>query len=1014
MKLIKEIECSLELKKYWQSLLGKELLENIIRHPERLEDIRYDEEKIAEQELQEFICFVSDSAKDRKDLRMGKKVFFKPFFQYIVEYVKVRLNLKISDCLDETIKIHMALQITEFIFWQWMRCLIEEMHSLKQEQLLMGRDEVEEYEYFCNKYLRDSLYVEKFLKKYPVLVRLIVLKIDSVTEYIDEVLTHLKNDREDISVQLCNGKKFHYVTDMRLNLSDEHFMGKTVVKIRLNNGCVIYHKPHGLSPAAYYNKLQQWMFEKCGLDSFLYRICDREDYGWEREVSVLSCSGQREVEAYYIRIGIQICLAYILGITDLHFENIIPHGEYPVIVDMEFISDRRLSEAVHPDSVKELLKDTVANTGLLPTSIGDRSGLNVGGLGEVREQTAPYKMPAIINAGTSDMAIAYREPKVHANHSLPTLNGEKIDYRDYISCIMDGFSKAYKVILYDKETFIKKFADGFEEKSRFLIRSTQEYFMYQNTMNFPALMRDGVVGKLMLVHMDKGLHCNELYRKEILNYEMEAVYYHMIPVFYAYGKDLYMGNGSCLSNYFWDDGKTQILGRIEKLSEKDYCLQKKIMELKFLAQWKLCFNNSGKKEFLRQNHISADTWNENDGFTLSELTPEIIGDLLVNDMLACKDEIGWIGIHYSRSGKIYPGFIDLYLYSGLCGIAIFFAALSKQSEDKRYLQIGQQVIEILFRHTDEVCSGIGGVSVDNWGLFTGEASFIYTYLILYKITGKEIFSDYAEKHGNFVLKNIGNITGCDLLSGKAGVIIAIILLYRKTNEDFWLDAAEAIADVLIREGIPAAGGIGWKEHGDIPLAGMAHGNSGIALAFGYLYQYTRKVRYLDIVRAAIRYEDTLYDPGKRNWMDLRNYHGDERDKQDTVAWCHGAAGILSARMSIQRMTGLDMETLFGATLSSDCNENFFSADKTIKNIVEKIRQSKKSDLCLCHGNIGLMIIIHDSLRSMDLTYDDCRDWEQNKLSMEDRNNPGFMTGLSGIGYMLLRKYDKKMPEIFGF
>ena len=42
-----------------------------------------------------------------------------------------------------------------------------------------------------------------------------------------------------------------------------------------------------------------------------------------------------EVEHYYFRMGIHLFLGYALGATDLHGENIIAHGEYPVIIDME-------------------------------------------------------------------------------------------------------------------------------------------------------------------------------------------------------------------------------------------------------------------------------------------------------------------------------------------------------------------------------------------------------------------------------------------------------------------------------------------------------------------------------------------------------------------------------------------------------------------------------------------------------------------------------------------------------
>ena len=54
-----------------------------------------------------------------------------------------------------------------------------------------------------------------------------------------------------------------------------------------------------------------------------------------RKIENIPCKNESEVEHYYFRMGIHLFLGYALGATDLHGENIIAHGEYPVIIDME-------------------------------------------------------------------------------------------------------------------------------------------------------------------------------------------------------------------------------------------------------------------------------------------------------------------------------------------------------------------------------------------------------------------------------------------------------------------------------------------------------------------------------------------------------------------------------------------------------------------------------------------------------------------------------------------------------
>ena len=55
----------------------------------------------------------------------------------------------------------------------------------------------------------------------------------------------------------------------------------------------------------------------------------------EEKIENIPCKNESEVEHYYFRMGIHLFLGYALGATDLHGENIIAHGEYPVIIDME-------------------------------------------------------------------------------------------------------------------------------------------------------------------------------------------------------------------------------------------------------------------------------------------------------------------------------------------------------------------------------------------------------------------------------------------------------------------------------------------------------------------------------------------------------------------------------------------------------------------------------------------------------------------------------------------------------
>ena len=48
-----------------------------------------------------------------------------------------------------------------------------------------------------------------------------------------------------------------------------------------------------------------------------------------------SCKTEEQLKRYYIRLGEQLFLAYLLGTKDLHYENIVASGEYPMLIDLE-------------------------------------------------------------------------------------------------------------------------------------------------------------------------------------------------------------------------------------------------------------------------------------------------------------------------------------------------------------------------------------------------------------------------------------------------------------------------------------------------------------------------------------------------------------------------------------------------------------------------------------------------------------------------------------------------------
>lgn len=298
-----------------------------------------------------------------------------------------------------------------------------------------------------------------------------------------------------------------------------------------------------------------------------------------------------------------------------------------------------------------------------------------------------------------------------------------------------------------------------------------------------------------------------------------------------------------------------------------------------------------------------------------------------------------------------------------------------------------------------------------------------------------------KKHSAAVEKIYPEDQNKDLLSGNAGLMIAWLHMYDVTGDRKYLERSvdiwHRLEICMIRKNDTAGCIIANETH---PLAGLSHGNSGFLLAFSRLYKRYLDDRLAGQIRELLAYEDCLFDPGTGNWLDLRsqpgsklaNHKPDEKRSpaalkhlNDALGWCHGAPGILLARLELKK----NCPELERAIVDEDIAR---AMDKLSGNIY-------RPGFCLCHGNFGNSRIALKGIASAaeerhkrhlpgsdtGLEIQAAAAWQFYKRTKEEvlfkivhggllpqeRYNPGFMTGLSGIGYSLLQYCAPKLPDI---
>jgi lantibiotic modifying enzyme len=196
------------------------------------------------------------------------------------------------------------------------------------------------------------------------------------------------------------------------------------------------------------------------------------------------------------------------------------------------------------------------------------------------------------------------------------------------------------------------------------------------------------------------------------------------------------------------------------------------------------------------------------------------------------------------------------------------------------------------------------------------------------------------------------------------------------------------------------------------LTGFAHGSAGNAYALLALHAVAPDPALRDAVAGAIAYETTTFSAQHGNWPDLRYFGTGPREAGYTTAWCHGAIGILRAR-------------LFAEAHGFDVGGDIEAALATTASHLELILAEPYGDMTLCHGAFGAADALLEGVRSGRAAYAPLvarcaahgteryhrgdRPWPSGLLTREEVDN--LMLGNSGIGHAYLRLADPSLRSM---
>jgi type 2 lantibiotic biosynthesis protein LanM len=821
----------------------------------------------------------------------------------------------------------------------------------------------------------------------PVLLRLIATLtrqwLTTSTEFLNRLDEDLKQIRHDI---------LHRDTDARVahihgGLSDNHYDGRCVLRVEFDDGCVMY-KPRDLRLDVAWHSLVERLNQDAPIRLRTAAVIARDGCGWAEFIEHTGCDTLEDCQRFFRRAGAWLAIFHCFVASDMHHENLIAAGDHPVPVDVETLLQpptthvaRKQPQAQAYETARELIADSVAAVGLLPSYGKSANGVHAAG-GVASEWPVGKKL--IWDHLNSDQMRPSLIDDVATPSNLPRIGEGHAGLADHIEEFIAGF-RAYANFL---SAHKPQLFDGFAGLPvRKVIRPTQFYSMLQQRLEDDHAMDDGIVWSVQadflarLADWDSDTDSRWPLQRE----ERNALLDLNVPLFTT----------------TTDEGLQRARERVAHLDTEQIDWQVDVIR-----------QTSPDLSGLRiEDHAPSRPMSPGDVVELSSSVflaeANTIAAQITDYAVREGSSAAWLGLGWFPDSNVTQlTVLGHDFYNGACGIATFLAAharvaQSQDSADLALAAIAHVRAELRSRRAPRMgrVMGIGGA--------TGLGSIIYGLTCISRLLDDvTITAETVDAARLFNDELIATDTQLDVIGGSAGAILSLLSLYRHTQSDEVLNRAVACGNHLLAQ--PRVGTQGhrsWpcRSSNNQVLNGMSHGAAGFAYALTALATATGTGEFCEAAMECLEFERSNFDAQRSDWCDLRVSEPHWRSQ-----WCHGAVGIGLARLGMSNI-GLDtgmVRTDIDHALTGAARGWPGHADTLCCGALGSVELAHEAGKILGHPELQrlatkrLSAILHAKQESYR--------WS---VPVSSRFNVGLFRGLAGVGYTYLREVDVSLPNL---
>ena len=729
-------------------------------------------------------------------------------------------------------------------------------------------------------------------------------------------------------------------------LGDTH-NGKAV-RLGLLNGQKCIVKPRSANVEIAYKVFLSKMED----EGFLYLpgqihiLCHNESEHCVTPVEHKEAKDIAELHLFYKRCGALLFLSYLFSSTDLHRENIVAEGAFPVVVDYETLLSGDDCADIEEDV---FLSNSVWASYLLPRWIKnknveyDNSGLT----GFVKHED--------------------RDTERIINSNIAYYRGNPSFAWEYKHDIIEGFNYSYRFFM-NRKNLANKWINVFQQCDfRVILRRTSLYLSLVKLIDGIPDKEAYPIIKGLLERAYKRSPNHEMLcgAQKIIEAEVHAVMKGEVPLFWA------KGNGTSLlcqkktvQEDFWKLSPVEkAKKKLEHLSERDRLSQIQIISQVLSAAAPLRHNKI---------HIAK-----------KESIPEMIMDLIEARHIKGMPD-GWLYLNREKGGAVNIREIGIGVYHGLMGIICFYSAVYyKCTNDailhlikERYKPFKKYIDSVEIVLNDQVASfnvGVGGI--------------ILALCHIYELTGEKMFlTDVETIITRMVVPEVLPDGFTDIMSGYSALAVALGKYQTFYDKQPLLKKTQKLSNKIRKIAKAILSKILYIKP---ELTGYAHGAAGYSLAIGSLAAILKTDYYDNKILELLRWENSYFNDDMCNWRDLRI----NNQEIYMCGWCSGKPGIIMARQALSLITTSPI-------IKALCNKDI---EKT-KNQIDKDNIDDRD--CLCCGSGARIIAISRIGTSSVYSYNRLKSRMQKgnlnftHLANTCDFNPGLMQGYAGIGYGL--------------